>query len=813
MNLRVMLAVAAMFSAVLPSPAADARDRPNVLVIISDDAGFADFGFQGSKKIPTPNFDALAARGVVFSSAYAGSVCSPSRAMLTTGMYTARIGYSNNISSTGFVTKPITEAASVQGLPLDAVTIWERMQSIGYSTACIGKWHLGAHTNGVRNGETVLGNEPQNQGIEHFLGIIAGSRSFWVGEAKGTQALRYVASDGQGGVTADKVVEADYAGQYITDTFGDMTVDYIRKHASAEKPFFLYSSFTAPHNPMHATEEDIAAIARLGHGMKKNREIQAAMQYALDRNIGKIMDALDDPNADGDTADSIRGNTLIIFVNDNGGDSHDDNPNYSSNWPLRHGKGSQWEGGIRVPMIIAGAGLDPVYQDEGVDFFDHPVHVIDILPTSFMAGGGAFTKKDVIDGVDLMPYLNDPDKGEPHKTLFLRRYSGLQHAVRQGNYKLIHRPTDGYLLFDVVNDMGEKDNLAKEMPELVQQLKRVMTDYDVLMDKPRHDNMALRTNAFDDFRFREGMAKSSRWSEEDAWTDSDKPVQATLTPYDSSPNTALIFRNRDISDYESINDLRRVGGQPFMANRIAFIHRETPLKGKGTATIAGQPVLLAKDLKGRPPRLALHTKKPDARTYTFDVKLDIHLYDSLQVLGDGNQNFVVSGDLVEARAGLSLTKTGTSTLTLKGKNGLTGPIDIKEGKLLAAGSGDALGGAEIRLGQDGALQASGPLELDQNNQLSIQLNADRAGTPKVSVRGSITLDGTLHIDSTGIKPALGQRFVVVQAESIEQSFETIYGIRIDENYTFIVDQTATELSLVVVLAADHELDAQPTASR
>ena len=178
-------------------------------------------------------------------------------------------------------------------------------------------------------------------------------------------------------------------GQYITDTFGDMTVETIRKHAGGEKPFFLYSSFTAPHNPMHATKDDIAAIAKLGHGFKKNREIQAAMQLALDRNIGKILDALDDPNGDGDTADSIRDNTLIFFINDNGGDSHDSNPNYSSNYPLRHGKGSQWEGGIRVPMIVAGWGLDPACQDEDVDFFDHPVHIIDLLPTAFAAGGGA----------------------------------------------------------------------------------------------------------------------------------------------------------------------------------------------------------------------------------------------------------------------------------------------------------------------------------------------------------------------------------------------------------------------------------------
>ncbi|MEM6257850.1 MAG: sulfatase-like hydrolase/transferase [Planctomycetota bacterium] len=808
----VMFVSAVICSLAALTPTAQAQGRPHVLVIISDDAGYADFGFQGSKKIPTPNFDRLAARGVVFSNAYAGSVCSPSRAMLATGMYTARIGYSNNISSTGFVTKPITDTPTPQGLPNHAVTIWERMQSAGYRTACIGKWHLGAHPDGIRNGKPVPGNLPQNQGVEHFHGIIAGSRSFWVGEARGSQALRLINSNGKGGVDQDKVVEADFAGQYITDTFGDMTVDYIRKHAGADKPFFLYSSFTAPHNPMHATKEDIAAIAKLGHGFKKNREIQAAMQLALDRNIGKILDALDDPDNDGDNADSIRDSTLVVFVNDNGGDSHDANPNYSSNFPLRHGKGSQWEGGIRVPMILAGAGLDEAYEDDDVDVFDHPVHVIDILPTAFKAGGGAFTKDDVIDGVDLLPFLNDSEKGPPHETLFLRRYSGGQHAVRQGDYKLIYRPTDGYLLFDVVNDPGEKTDLARQKPGLVEQMKRVMTDYDVLMDKPRYDNMALKANRFYDFRFREGVDKSARWSEEGIWIDSDKPVQGTLTPYDSSPNTVLVFRNRDNGDYESINDLRRVGGQPFIANRIALIARETELKGRGAGTIAGQPVLLCKDLKGRAPKLALHCTKPDAEKYTFDIRLDLHLYDNLQVIGNGNQNFVISGDLIEAREGLSLTKTGTSTLTVKGGNGLTGALNIKEGRVIA-GNGESLGKAEINLGPRGTLHAHGPVELDEDSQLSIKLSPARRGEPYVVVEGGATLAGTLHIDTTEINPEVGQRFVLIQAGHIRQNFNAISGIRIDESYEFTVMRTGTHLTLIVGLAPDHELPIKPVASR
>ncbi|MEO0475901.1 MAG: hypothetical protein AAF085_08030, partial [Planctomycetota bacterium] len=431
-----------------------------------------------------------------------------------------------------------------------------------------------------------------------------------------------------------------------------------------------------------------------------------------------------------------------------------------------------------------------------------------ILPTSFAAGGASFTDEDVIDGVNLLPFLNDMSKGAPHETLFLRRYSGGQHAVRQGDHKLIFRPTDGYLLFDVVNDPGEKTNLANEKPELVEQMKRVMTDYDVLMDKPKHDNMALKVNPFYDFRFREGVDSSARWSEENIWIDSDKPVQGTLTPYDSSPNTALVFRNRDNGDYESVNDLRRVGGQPFIVNRLAFIHRDTELKGKGTGTIAGQPVLLAKDLKGRAPKLALHATKPDAGKFTFDLRLDLHLYDNLQVLGDGNQAFEITGELIEVREGLTLTKTGSSTLTIKGNNSLTGGINIKKGQVLAR-NGESLGRGDLRIGREGQLVCTGPFQLVPDRQMTIALDAKHPEQPALRVEDRATLGGILEIDTTALQPAFGQRFVLIQAEQIDGSFDVIHGIRIDENYRYYVQKTATELSVIVGLVDGHELELKP----
>lgn len=810
--------------------ATTAQDKHNVLVIISDDAGFADFGFQGSKKIPTPHLDALAARGVAFRHAYAGSVCSPSRAMLTTGMYTSRIGYSNNIPNDD---TPITQTPMVYGLPLSAITIWERMQQLGYTTGAIGKWHLGAHPNGKRNGVTFPGNRPQNQGVEYFHGLIGGSRSYWGGKAKGEQAMRLTVSDGKSKVLKDENVEDRYEGQYITDTLGDLTVDYIRKHHAGDRPFFLYSSFTAPHVPMHATKEDLKAIKALGHGFKPKREIQAAMQLSLDRNVGKIVTALDDPNGDGDKADSIFDKTLVIFVNDNGGDSSDSTPNYSSNWPLRHGKGSQWEGGIRVPMLIAGGGLDEAYQDEGVDFFEHPVHVIDILPTAMGAGGGKKTKADVVDGVDLVPYLNDTAKGAPHESLYLRRYSGSQNAVRMGAYKLMYRPTDGFRLYNLHDDPGEKTDLSKEKPDLVEQMKRVMTDYDVVMDKSRHDNLAPRTNQFSDFRFREGAFERAKWSAQEAWIDSDKPVVATLSERDAYANAVLVFRNRVGSNYTATNDMFRVGGLDFMANDIRFVGRSEPLKKAGKATIDGRPVLLTQNLKGKPARLSLNASFESPHTYSYDLALDVKLYSNLLVSGNGNQDFVISGKLLEYRPGRSLKKTGSSTLTLKGQNDLTGTIRVQEGKLVS-GNGQSLGRADLHIGAQGVLAASQTIELGNGRSLSGsgQIDADvMAGGPVkpgsaqnplrvqgdlslqdrstftamhagekglLEVAGTARLEGALSIAIPTEQIKAGDRITLIRAEKIEGRFALVRGLTPTDGLSYELEYRQRTVSLRVV---------------
>ncbi|MEM6854749.1 MAG: sulfatase-like hydrolase/transferase, partial [Planctomycetota bacterium] len=303
----------ALLLAFLPIVSAEAQtatSSPNVIVIVSDDAGWADYGFmrdadaaadpRNRGAVPTPFLDQLAGNGVVFTNGYTAAVCSPSRAALTTGQYGARIGYEQNISGDF---SAIDSGDQVVGLPTEAITIWERMQSVGYDTAAVGKWHIGAHTDGA----TEQGNRPQNQGVEEFRGLIGGSRGYFAGSATSEgQRLIETLSDGQGGVTTNRVTENELNGQHVTDIFGDQSADYIRDKAGNEEPFFLYTSFTAPHTPLQATPEHLAAIDALNDpSFTGNRRTYAAMQYAMDRNVGKMLAALEDPDGDPNTDDGI----------------------------------------------------------------------------------------------------------------------------------------------------------------------------------------------------------------------------------------------------------------------------------------------------------------------------------------------------------------------------------------------------------------------------------------------------------------------------------------------------------------------------
>ncbi|MCP4848042.1 MAG: sulfatase-like hydrolase/transferase, partial [Verrucomicrobiaceae bacterium] len=319
---------------------------PNIVLIISDDAGFADFGFMeevtgSASPVPTPNLDSLRARGVLCTNAYTASVCSPSRAAIVTGNYQQRAGYEFNINN-------ITNAGSPhEGLPNETVTIFERMNNLDYTTGVIGKWHLGARPDKIINGSvSVAGNRPPRQGVNEFFGILKGSRSYDVGSTSGVGILRQLQLNAEG-LESDTVLESVHAGENVTNTFGQGAVDFISRHHSDTNPFFLYVSFTTPHGPIHNSPD--FNDPRIS-GLSGKRKQYASMVLTMDKEIGRILERLDDPNGDNDTTDGITDNTLVIFINDNGGAKN----NGTVNTPLRDWKGSPFEGGIRIPMILAG---------------------------------------------------------------------------------------------------------------------------------------------------------------------------------------------------------------------------------------------------------------------------------------------------------------------------------------------------------------------------------------------------------------------------------------------------------------------------
>ncbi|WP_197530845.1 sulfatase-like hydrolase/transferase [Bythopirellula polymerisocia] len=664
--------------------------QSNVVVIISDDDGWADYGFMRNADpaadpgnrgaVPTPNLDILATMGVAFTNAYTGSVCSPSRAMITTGQYGMRFGYGSNILDGNGA---INTTNTPQGLPTEAVTIWERMQGVGYETAAVGKWHIGAHSSGGGS----LGNRPEDQGVEFFQGLWGGSRDYFLGSQTGNGQLRETISDGVGGVSSNTVIEGNYSGQYVTDVFGDQSADYIKNKAGGAAPFFLYSSFTAPHTPMQATASDLAYIDSLGEpGFTGNRRTFAAMQYAMDRNVGKILDALKDPAGDGtgpgNDSDSILDDTLIIFINDNGGDCCDVGPNSSDNGDLRNGKGSQFEGGMRVPMIIAGAGVN-LAQHGTVS--TNLVHSIDIVPTALVgAGGGSFSPGEIIDGKNLLPYINGTESGLAHENLFIPRFNNQQSAVRMGQWKYMYQNGTGYQLYNLATDIKESNNVVNSPANaaVVDEMHQLLASYHVQMDKPRHDNQADETNQFDHFRFREGNFATATFSTANAWTNGDTGSGTfTASWRDGYANNELTFRTKATGDYSVTNDLNSVGGLGYMANKINLTTGSAALTTNRTATINGQPLMLTNNLNGAGPEINLDATDAQAKTFTFNIDHDVEIYDDLKLQGDGNQNFAINGKIREFRPGRNVSKIGTSDLTLGGGVDISGSLDVQGGKV------------------------------------------------------------------------------------------------------------------------------------
>ncbi|MBB6729845.1 sulfatase-like hydrolase/transferase [Cohnella zeiphila] len=430
------------------------RRKPNILIIYCDDLGYGDLGCYGSEDAKTPHLDRLASEGIRFTNWYSNSpVCSPSRAALLTGRHPARAG----------VNEILGAKRGLHGLPETEVTLAKALRAAGYRTALHGKWHLGVSE------ET----GPNAHGFDEFFGFKAGcidfySHIFYWGQGSGLNPLHDLWED---------ETEVWENGRYMTELITERSVEFIRRQAEREEPFFLYAAYNAPHYPMHAPKEYMDRFAHLPW----DRQVMNAMIAAVDDGVGAIVEEL---KKTGDYE-----NTMIFFSSDNGPspesrnwlDGTEDAYYGGSAGIFRGHKFSLFDGGIREPALLSWpAGF------AGGRVLDEMAAMIDIVPT-FLDLAEVDTAsgplKDVrIDGSSLKPMLQEGEPS-PHQQLFWE-YQG-QLAVREGDWKLVlNGRLDGSLpqpdrvhLSNLSEDPGERINVADRHPELTERLTRAAQEW------------------------------------------------------------------------------------------------------------------------------------------------------------------------------------------------------------------------------------------------------------------------------------------------------------------------------------------------
>ena len=448
MKRTILLSLLAVAAVVLGLPAASAAaDRPNIIFIMADDLGNADLGYRGSD-IQTPNIDQLANNGVRLESFYGQQVCTPARAALMTGRYPMRYGLQT------LVIFP----SHTYGLPADERTLPQALKEAGYTTAIVGKWHLGHADRKFW---------PQNRGFDHFYGNVLGE-------------VNYFTRDRGGIIDWQRDGEFLKEEGYYTTLIGDEAVRFIEAQDGA-KPFFLYIASLAPHAPYQAPQDYLKRYPAIED---KQRRAYAAMITALDDQIGRIVAALEKKK--------LRQNTLILFASDNGGatsglfasgsKSKEERETEvggieqgakapASNGRFRGGKGGLYEGGVRVPAFANWpAKLKPRVVDE-------PLHMVDIMPTLLILANGKGSPDHPFDGKDIWPTLAE-GKPSPNEDILID-VEAFRGAIRKGNWKLIKiallpGKTE---LFDLSKDPGEQHNVAEQHPDIVRDLESRLLVY------------------------------------------------------------------------------------------------------------------------------------------------------------------------------------------------------------------------------------------------------------------------------------------------------------------------------------------------
>jgi len=466
--------------------AAPAGQRPpNVVFILADDLGYNDITLNGGGvaggAAPTPNIDSIAHEGVTFANGYAGNAtCAPSRAAIMTGRYATRFGFEFTPTPVAFSrvvgghagdrlhpsrfnaaeVKNTPKDENTEAMPSTEITIAEALKERGYHTLHLGKWHLGG----------VKGSRPEDQGFDESLGFMAGASLFApVGDPN-------VEESRQDWDPIDKFLwgAAPYSVQfngsrpfkpaaYMTDYLTDQAVKAI--DANKNRPFFMYLAYNAVHTPLQAPKADFDALPQIqDHRLR----VYAAMVRNLDRNVGRVLQALKDRGLDD--------NTLVIFTSDNGGAGYIGLPDI--NRPYRGWKATFFEGGIHVPLLLRWPGQLPAGA-----IYRRPVGHVDIFATAAGAAGAPLRKDRVMDGVDLTPFVKGRSVGDPHKAIYWR--SGRYSTVLAGGWKLqVAEEPKRTWLFDLTADPTEQRDLSKTRPDKLREMQATLARLNGQMAKP-----------------------------------------------------------------------------------------------------------------------------------------------------------------------------------------------------------------------------------------------------------------------------------------------------------------------------------------
>ncbi len=447
--------------------------RPNVIVLLADDLGYGELGCYGGSEIPTPHLDALAKAGVRFTAGYVTApFCAASRAGFLTGRYQTRFGFEFNPIG------PQNDDPKI-GLPRSERTLAEDLRDSGYATALIGKWHLGG----------TAAYHPQRRGFDEFFGFLHEGHGYVPAPWRGVTTWlrrRSLPDGGAGRWTAPdgRVIWSTHLGQnepdydannpilrssqpvteteYLTTAFTREAVDFVRRHQT--QPFLVCVAYNAVHSPMQATDADLARFPQMADSQ---RRIFAALLASLDDSVGKLVAAVDECG--------LANHTLILFFSDNGGPTRELT---SSNRPLRGEKGSLYEGGIRVPMLLRWPAQVPAGNEES-----RPVISLDLAAT--IRSAARFKLPHDTDGVDLVPHLKSLERPAIHDQLYWR--VGSKAALRQGRWKLVRtsgKADANWELYDLSADMSERTNLAASEIGHVDRLRQAWEQIDSQMAAP-----------------------------------------------------------------------------------------------------------------------------------------------------------------------------------------------------------------------------------------------------------------------------------------------------------------------------------------